>query len=59
LTKSGLWYYCADTNIGTDDRSQFDLFEAMPGGLPGVRAAVDELHAAGVKVLIPYNPWCV
>ena len=33
------------------------LFEAMPGGLPGVRAAVDELHAAGVKVLIPYNPW--
>ena len=45
------------TNIGTDDRSQFDLFEAMPGGLPGVRAAVDELHAAGVKVLIPYNPW--
>ena len=45
------------TNIGADDRSQFDLFEAMPGGLPGVRAAVDELHAAGVKVLIPYNPW--
>ena len=42
-----------DTNIGTDDRSQFDLFEAMPGGLPGVRAAVNELHAAGVKVLIP------
>ena len=29
----------------------------MPGGLAGVRAAVDELHAAGVKVLIPYNPW--
>lgn len=47
----------ADTNIGADDRSQFDLFEAMPGGLAGVRAAVDELHAAGVKVLIPYNPW--
>ena len=22
-----------------------------------MRAAVDELHAAGVKVLIPYNPW--
>lgn len=39
-----------DTNIGTDDRSQFDLFEAMPGGLAGVRRAVDELHAAGVKV---------
>jgi hypothetical protein len=45
------------TNIGTDARSQFDLFEAMPGGIAGVRAAIDELHAAGVKVLIPYNPW--
>ena len=45
------------TNIGADARSQFDLFSAMPGGLPGVRAAVDELHAAGVKVLLPYNPW--
>ena len=45
------------TNIGTDDRSQFDLFEAMPGGVAGVRAAIDELHAAGVKVLIPFNPW--
>ena len=42
------------TNIGADDRSQFDLIEAMPGGLAGVRRVVDELHAAGVKVLIPY-----
>ena len=45
------------TNIGTDARSQFDLINAMPGGLPGVRAVVDELHKAGVKVLLPYNPW--
>jgi len=45
------------TNIGIDDRSQYDLFEAMPGGIAGVRKAVDQLHAAGVKVLIPYNPW--
>lgn len=45
------------TNIGIDDRSQFDYFDAMPGGVEGVRAAIDELHAAGIKVLIPYNPW--
>jgi hypothetical protein len=33
------------------------MMHAMPGGLPGVRAVVNELHAAGVKVLVPYNPW--
>ena len=48
---------CRYTNIGTDDRSQFDLFEAMPGGIEGVKRAVNELHALGIKVLIPYNPW--
>ena len=45
------------TNIGVDDRSQFDLFVAMPGGLPAVKDAVDQLHARGIKVLLPYNPW--
>lgn len=29
----------------------------MPGGVPGIRAMVDELHRAGVKALWPYNPW--
>ena len=32
------------TNIGVDDRSQFDLFVAMPGGLPAVKDAVTQLH---------------
>ena len=40
------------TNIGADDRSQFDLYEALPGGLPALKQAVDELHAAGVRVLL-------
>ena len=37
------------TNIGVDDRSQFDLFVAMPGGLPAVKDAVTQLHAHGIK----------
>ena len=45
------------TNIGLDDRNQFDLIRAMPGGVPAIRAFVDRLHAKGVKVLWPYNPW--
>jgi len=52
-----LLFWPTYTNIGVDDRSQFDLFLAMPGGLPGVRTVVDQLHASGVKVLLPYNPW--
>ena len=45
------------TNIGTDDRNQFDLFRCMPGGLEGVRNATLQLQARGVRVLWPYNPW--
>ena len=42
------------TNIGIDDRSQFDLIRAMPGD---IGAVVDAMHARGVQVLWPYNPW--
>ena len=45
------------TNIGIDDRNQFDFFRTMPGGLDGVKQVTAELHAAGVRVLFPYNPW--
>jgi len=45
------------TNIGVDDRNQFDYFRTMPGGLEGVKNATDELKANGVRVLWPYNPW--
>ena len=45
------------TNIGIDDRNQFDLFRVMPGGLDAVKRVTKELHEAGVKVLWPYNPW--
>lgn len=45
------------TNIGIDDRNQFDFFRTMPGGLEGVKRATDELKASGVRVLWPYNPW--
>ena len=45
------------TNIGIDDRNQFDFFRTMPGGLDAVARVTEELHAHGVSVLWPYNPW--
>ena len=43
--------------LGLDDRTQYDLIAAMPGGLAGVASIVTELQADGVHVLWPYLPW--
>ena len=42
------------TNIGADDRDQFAMIHSLPGNLSDV---VSQLHARGVQVLWPYNPW--
>lgn len=50
-----LWH--AYPRIGIDERNQFDFYRDMPGGLTGVRKAVDEFHAQNIKVFVNYNPW--
>lgn len=37
-------------NMGVDERSQFDIFGDVPGGLPALKAAVAQFNARGVKV---------
>ena len=49
-----VWY--PYPNIGVDDRNQYDLLESLPGGIAGVKGMVSAFHAAGVRVLLPYNP---
>ena len=50
-----LWH--AYPRIGLDERNQFDFYRDQPGGLKGLREVVDELHRAGVRTYIDYNPW--
>ena len=44
-------------NIGIDDRSQFDLFRDMPGGIAGIKQMVGDFHRRGVRVLFPMMLW--
>ena len=41
------------TNMGADDRDQFEMLETLPGGVAGLRRAIDAMHARGVKALLP------
>mmetsp|Transcript_50215 Transcript_50215/g.92764 ORF Transcript_50215/g.92764 Transcript_50215/m.92764 type:complete len:725 (-) Transcript_50215:50-2224(-) len=45
------------TNIGVDDRNQYDYWRAMPGGLERLAEVVKAVKDRGVRVLMPYNPW--
>src|ERR1700749_2078435 len=42
------------TNIGIDNRNQYDMVRAMPGGIAGVKQMVADFHRRGVKVFFPY-----
>ncbi|WP_077036493.1 SUMF1/EgtB/PvdO family nonheme iron enzyme [Pelomonas sp. KK5] len=50
-----IWYVYP--NIGVDDRNQTDLAHDLPGGLAGLKGAVDAFHKRGVKVFLPTKPW--
>jgi len=44
-------------NIGLDDRNKTDLAHDLPGGLDGLKSAVDDFHRRGVRVFLPTMPW--
>ena len=44
-------------NLGADPRNQFDLFRALPGGLPALAAVTSELLLSNVSTLWAYLFW--
>ncbi|MGA8153322.1 MAG: SUMF1/EgtB/PvdO family nonheme iron enzyme [Terriglobales bacterium] len=44
-------------NIGIDNRNQYDMVRAMPGGIAGVKQMVADFHRRGVRVLFPVIMW--
>jgi hypothetical protein len=51
-----LWH--AYPRLGFDERTQFDFYRDMPGGLARLRAdVVDVFHGEGIRVFVDYNPW--
>lgn len=50
-----IWYIYP--NIGIDDRSQFDLAHALPGGVEALKGVVDDFHRRGVRVMLPTMAW--
>jgi formylglycine-generating enzyme required for sulfatase activity len=45
------------TNIGVDNRNQYDLLHDMPGGVAGIRQMIQDFHRRGVRVLFPVMLW--
>lgn len=44
-------------NIGIDNRNQFDLLAAMPGGREGVKQMIIDFKKRGVRVFFPIMIW--
>ena len=44
-------------NMGIDNRNQHDMIRSLPGGIPGVRQMVADLHRRGVRVFFPMMMW--
>eukprot|EP01084_Bolivina_argentea_P088228 159320_1 len=52
-------YWVTYSNLGIDDRNQFDLQLSIPGGIQAIKNIVNYMHNLDppIQVLLPYTPW--
>jgi len=43
--------------LGLDQRNQWDLYRALPGGTEGIKSMAELCRSYGSKLFISYNPW--
>jgi len=43
--------------LGLDQRNQWDLYRALPGGTPKIKEMAELCRRYGTKLFISYNPW--
>jgi len=43
--------------LGIDDRSQWDLYDDLPGGRSGLRSLAEFLRLQNTRVFFPFLPW--
>lgn len=60
-TRFGGWDYVVLWNqyprLGLDERHIWDMNRDFPGGMKGLREAVELAHKSSVRVFLPYMPW--
>eukprot|EP01084_Bolivina_argentea_P147351 257821_1 len=54
-----LLFWMTYSNLGADDRNQWDLNYAIPGGIQSLKNIVDFFHKQDppIHILFPYTPW--
>ena len=54
-----LLFWVTYSNLGADDRNQFDMKLAIPGGMEALKNITNYFHSQDppIQVLVSYNPW--
>lgn len=53
----GIVFWPQYPRLGLDQRSQWDFWDDLPGGRPGVAALARRARERGTRFFVPYLPW--